>query len=77
MKLKEIYITGLLGKQDTVKYLLNDDLNILTGKNGAGKTTIIKLVWFIVSGNISLALREINFTSCKIVTDIYECTIHI
>jgi len=76
MKLKEIYITGLLGKQDTVKYLLNDDLNILTGKNGAGKTTIIKLVWFIVSGNISLALREINFTSCKIVTDIYECTIH-
>lgn len=76
MKLKEIYITGLLGKQDTVKYLLNDDLNILTGKNGAGKTTIIKLVWFIVSGNVSLALREINFTSCKIVTDIYECTIH-
>ena len=72
MKLKEIYITGLLGKQDTVKYLLNDDLNILTGKNGAGKTTIIKLVWFIVSGNISLALREINFTSCKIVTDIYH-----
>lgn len=77
MKLKEIYITGLLGKKEPIKYSLNDDLNILTGKNGAGKTTIIKLVWFIVSGNISLALKEIKFTSCKIVTDVYECNINI
>ena len=76
MKLKEVYITGLFGRQDNVQYSFNDDLNILTGRNGAGKTTVIKLAWFIISGNISLALKEIDFDSCKIVTDIYECTVY-
>nr|WP_314382632.1 ATP-binding protein [uncultured Cardiobacterium sp.] len=76
MKLKEIYITGLFGKQDVIQYSFNDDLNILTGKNGAGKTTVIKLAWFIISGNILLALREIDFTSCRLKTDIYECTVN-
>lgn len=75
MKLKEIHITGLFGRQDTIQYSFNDDLNILTGKNGAGKTTVIKLAWFIISGNISLAIKEISFTSCKIKTDEYECTV--
>ncbi|KKJ05393.1 AAA family ATPase [Burkholderia gladioli] len=75
MKIKSITVHGLFGKQGIVTYLFNDDLNILTGRNGSGKTTIIKLAWSIISGNILLALREINFRSCVVVTNEYSCTV--
>lgn len=75
MKLKYIEITGLFKKQNTIKYIFNDDLNIITGRNGSGKTTILKLAWLIISGNIRLAITEINFSSCKVVTDEYECQV--
>lgn len=37
------------------KFILNEDLNILTGKNGCGKTTILKAMWYIVSGTLFVA----------------------
>lgn len=37
------------------------DLNVFTGKNGCGKTTVIKLLWYMASGNINQMFREINF----------------
>lgn len=75
MKIKTVSVVGLFGHEDNVEYVLNDDLNIITGRNGSGKTTIMKLVWFILSGNILLALKEINFKSCTIVTTEYSCLV--
>jgi predicted ATPase len=37
------------------------DLNIFTGKNGCGKTTVLKLIWYLAGGNIIQMFREINF----------------
>ncbi|MCQ9423390.1 AAA family ATPase [Pseudomonas sp. LJDD11] len=76
MKVESVQVVGLFGKNETLIYEFNSDLNIITGRNGSGKTTIMKLMWFIISGNILLALKEINFKSCKVVTDIYECTVY-
>ncbi len=75
MILKRISVVGLSGRSGEVSYDLNPDLNILTGRNGSGKTTIMKLAWFIMSGNIIHALREIVFKSCTIETDLYTCTV--
>lgn len=33
------------------------------------------MAWLIISGNIRLAITEINFSSCKVVTDEYECQV--
>lgn len=61
MKIRKITVSGLFDKSETITYEFNNDLNILTGRNGSGKTTIIKLAWSIISGNIVLALREVPF----------------
>lgn len=76
MKLKKLEITGLLGKDEVIDVNFNDDINILTGRNGSGKTSVLKLVWYIISGNILLALREVIFSKVTIVTSEYECTIY-
>lgn len=75
MYIKSIVVTGLFGKPESLALELNRDLNIITGRNGSGKTTILKLAWFIISGNILLALREIKFNSCFIETSEYKCTV--
>lgn len=75
MQIKKITVTGLFDKTSVVSLDLNEDLNIITGRNGSGKTTIMKLAWFILSGNLLLALREVNFRTCTIETSIYSCTV--
>jgi predicted ATPase len=75
MKIKSISVSHLFGKTEPTTYEFNDDLNIITGRNGSGKTTIMKLAWFILSGNILLALKEIDFKSCQIITSEYTCTV--
>lgn len=52
-------------------YYFNDDLNIVTGKNGAGKTTFLKLAWYIFSGNLEMAAQEIRFEKVDLETDRY------
>lgn len=74
MKLKSVKISGL-HNNPPLNLKFHDDLNILTGKNGAGKTTILKLIWYIISGHIDLALNEIDFSSIEIETDIYVCNV--
>ena len=37
------------------------DLNLFTGKNGCGKTTILKLIWYLTSGNLTQLFSAISF----------------
>lgn len=75
MKVISFEVTGLFGKQPVINLQLNNDMNILTGRNGAGKTSVMKLMWYIASGNIEFAISEINFSKAILVTDKYTCTV--
>lgn len=75
MKLINFEVTGLFGKQPTINLNFNSDMNILTGRNGAGKTSVMKLIWYIISGNLEYALSEINFSKAVLTTDEYVCTV--
>ena len=76
MRINSFEIVGLFGRESTITGELNQDINILTGRNGSGKTSILKLLWYVVSGNILLALKEVNFRRATIETDSYKITIH-
>lgn len=76
MKIKSFEVTGLIGRISPIKLDFYPDINILTGRNGAGKTSLLKLIWYIVSGNLLLALREVGFQKATIITDKYECTVY-
>ena len=75
MKIINVKVKGILRKQNIIEMVFNDDLNIITGKNGAGKTTVLKLVWYITSGNISQAVSEIDFDWVEVITDEYICKV--
>lgn len=76
MRLKSFKVAGLLGKVGSFSTEFNNDINIVTGRNGSGKTSALKLLWYIVSGNILLALREVEFSSVTVETTEYSCTVH-
>ncbi|MGE6446333.1 AAA family ATPase, partial [Pseudomonas bubulae] len=75
MKIISFEVVGLFGRVQPISLDFNSDMNILTGRNGAGKTSIMKLIWYILSGNIEFALIEINFSKAVLVTDLYTCTV--
>lgn len=76
MKIVSMEVEGLFGRSHTISGTFNSDINILTGRNGAGKTSILKLLWYIVSGNVEIALREVNFRKCVLVTESYSLTVN-
>lgn len=43
------------------------DINVVTGRNGAGKTTVLKILWYIISGNIHRIFPEMTFDLVRIV----------
>lgn len=56
-------------------FKLNNDLNIFTGKNGCGKTTTLKLLWYVISNNFTQIVKEIDFYSIAVyknTTDYYR-----
>lgn len=65
-------IEGLNGNSAPLEFNFNNDLNLFTGLNGCGKTTILKIIWFANSGFIDGLLREINFKSLILKSDKYE-----
>ncbi|WP_397598775.1 AAA family ATPase [Sphingorhabdus sp.] len=75
MRIKSFEVSGLLGRKKPLRLDFHEDINILTGRNGAGKTSVLKLIWYIISGNILLALQEVNFQKVTIETDEYTCTV--
>jgi len=76
MKILRFEVVDLLNRKGTLSATLNPDVNILTGRNGAGKTSLLKLLWYLTSGNIFLALQEVAFSRVTIETDEYSCTVH-
>lgn len=75
MKIRFFEVDGLLGKRARIPISFNTDLNILTGRNGTGKTTALKLLWYIISANITQAISEIEFTKATLTTTHYSLTI--
>lgn len=76
MKILSFEVAGLLGRDSTLRVDFNSDMNIITGRNGSGKTSALKLLWYILSGNILLALKEVPFRKVTLVTTEYECTVY-
>lgn len=66
--IKRLYVEGLNNREKALDLHFHPDLNLLTGKNGSNKTTILKLIWFLNSGRISNLTKEINFTYAKLET---------
>lgn len=46
----------------------NPDLNLLTGKNGSSKTTLLKLIWYLNGGQLYNLVREVNFEFVELET---------
>ncbi|MBD1876111.1 AAA family ATPase [Nodosilinea sp. FACHB-131] len=75
MKISKIEIIGLNDFENSICLAFNDDINIITGQNGSGKTTILKLIWYCISANIERAVREIPFKRVIITTSEYVLSI--
>ena len=67
MKLKSVSIRGLNNKLDC-DFEFHNDINIVTGINGCGKTTFLKILWYAISGNIERLISEISFKSFNLET---------
>ncbi|MFT3883374.1 MAG: AAA family ATPase [Gemmatales bacterium] len=66
--IKSLSVKNLNGRM-SFDLNFNDDINIITGKNGSGKTTVLKLIWYAISGNLERIVQEIKFDSFTVVTD--------
>jgi predicted ATPase len=68
--IKSFKVIGLWGRQDyefsesEIQQGTNN-LSIITGRNGTGKTTILKLMWYMLSGHIRQAFAEIVFKEAE------------
>lgn len=59
------------------KLAFDPTINILTGPNGSGKTTVLKILWYLVSGNIERLGRELeSFERVHVDTTRFSLTIH-
>jgi predicted ATPase len=75
MRINSIQVIGLNNSKQDINIKFNDDINIITGKNGSGKTTILKLMWYCISANIERAVREIIFEKVTIKTSKYQLSV--
>ncbi|UUR08248.1 AAA family ATPase [Sphingomonas glaciei] len=75
MRVLSFQVFGLMGRSRNIELNFHSDLNIITGFNGSGKTTILKLLWFLLSGNVHIALKEIPFRRCVLETDEYTLSL--
>jgi predicted ATPase len=74
MKLKRVSIKGLNNKVDC-DFEFHDDINIVTGINGCGKTTFLKMIWYAISGNIERLISEISFTEFNLETSNFSLSL--
>ncbi len=58
--IKRLIVKNLNGRFD-FDLTFHRDLNILVGQNGCGKTSLLKLMWYVYSGNIYWFPSDIPF----------------
>lgn len=75
MKIESFAVTGMHGTRGPIYLDFQKDLNILSGRNGAGKTTILKMIWYFISGNLEKALIEVPFKAATLHTDLYVMSV--
>ena len=68
--IRYLKVKGLNKRLDD-EFKFNEDLNIFTGPNGSCKTTLLKLIWYLISGNLQQIVHEIPFRSIAIQTDLF------
>ncbi|SDG05735.1 AAA ATPase domain-containing protein [Bacteroidales bacterium KHT7] len=73
--IKYLKVEGLNGNKMSLEFHFNDDLNLFTGLNGCGKTTILKILWFVNSGHFVHLVNEIVFQSLTLKTNNYKISI--
>lgn len=73
--IKYLKVEGLNGNKMPLEFHFNDDLNLFTGLNGCGKTTILKILWFVNSGHFVHLVNEIVFQSLTLETNNYKISI--
>src|SRR4051812_46301942 len=72
--IKQLKVSGLNQKL-TFDLMFHEDFNILTGRNGSGKTTVLKLIWYIISGNCEHVFEEMSLEHAELSTDRFSITI--
>jgi len=68
VKIKRLYVEKLNNRELPLELFFNPDLNLLTGKNGSSKTTILKMIWYLNSGRFANLIREVNFKYAELET---------
>ena len=63
--IQSIIIKGLNGREDPLEMTFNKGLNIFTGRNGSGKTSILKALWYTQSGLFKKLQNELDFESIE------------
>ena len=71
--IRSLEVEGINNRLDG-KFEFNEDLNIFTGANEFGKTTLLKLIWYLISGHFEQILSEIPFSLISIKTDPFSLT---
>lgn len=69
--IRSLEVKKLNNRLDGV-FEFNEDLNIFTGPNGSSKTTLLKLIWYLISGHLAQILAEIPFRTISIQTDMFN-----
>lgn len=67
--IKSLAVKGLWGRYD-YDLQFNEDVNIFTGSNGTGKTTLLKMLWYVYSGNYVRLMTEVVFDELVVEVDI-------
>lgn len=71
--IEKVILKGLPSYGERIIELnFNKDINIITGINGQGKTTLLKLIWYVYSGNLLKATTEIEFDFIHMITDTHK-----
>jgi predicted ATP-dependent endonuclease of OLD family len=53
-------------------FAFSEDINIITGRNGSGKTTVLKAIWYLMSANIELIPTEMSFDLLELEADDFK-----
>lgn len=57
-KIKSINIKGFKNPNNSVDVIFNNEVSVLYGENGCGKTTLLKIIHAILSKNESILIKE-------------------